>query len=212
MGESIYWRGRGRNYPIIKARRNPRRNTNAIFKYREDFITATFKTVMNVTFLGPFHNRNKIQCFHRFASAEEETRKRPVTPNAPQKLPRPGVKNVTVSRVFRKRVGQVEKANWEPQRCGEEHSKHVGLSSNGESSQIRAYCSNHISNEINEIKTWSPETAVAVCPGRTRGVLSIYAPPKRSGVENDVCPPKQSGVENNVKEAFKTHHWDYSTF
>lgn len=150
MGESIYWRGRGRNYPIIKAKRNPRRNTKAIFKYWEDFITATFKTVMNVTFLGPFHNRNETQHFHRFVSAEEETRKRTVTPNAPQKQPQPGVKNVTIPRVFRKRVGQVGKANWEPQRCGE-HSKHVSLSSNGESSQIWAYCSNHISNEINEI-------------------------------------------------------------
>lgn len=29
---------------------------------------------------------------------------------------------------------------------------------------------------------------------------------------SNLCPPKWSRAENNVKEAFKTHHWDYSTF
>lgn len=49
MGENIYWWGRGCNYPIIKARMNPRRDTKTIFKYWEDFITATLKTIMNLT-------------------------------------------------------------------------------------------------------------------------------------------------------------------
>lgn len=204
--------GRGRNYPIIKARRSPRRNTKAIFKYWEDFITATFKTVMNVTFLGLFHNRNEAQHFHSFASGGEETRRGLGDPKCSSKSHNQGWKMSPSLECSEK--------GWDGWRRKTESHRGVGRSIQntlafpqmGESSQIRAYCSNHISNEIIEIKAWSPETTVAICPGSLLGVLSICAPPKRSRVENDVCPPKWSGVENNVKEAFKTHHWDYSTF
>lgn len=72
----------------------PRRDTKTIFKYREHFITATLKTVINVTRSLAFFTlgeEHRFQTERRFALVEEEVRKGSVPANPLCKPPPPKI-------------------------------------------------------------------------------------------------------------------------